>query len=100
MVSSIELGKHLVEAGSPYCTFFIPIPFPGSQLYELALQGGHLDPNFDPDLFNWKNTVMKNTVVSPGRVLELRDWGWQYANTKEHVVARLKASAGYRWQEK
>jgi radical SAM superfamily enzyme YgiQ (UPF0313 family) len=98
--SSIALGKQLVEAGSPYCTFFIPIPFPGSQLYEIAIRGGHLDVNFDPDLFNWKNAVMKNTVVPPERVLELRDWGWRHANTQEHVRARLEASAGNRWQAK
>lgn len=98
MRESIELGKKLVEAGAAYCTFFIPIPFPGSLLYELAIRNGHLEPDFDTDTLNWKNAVMKNTVVSPERVIELRDFGWRYANTKEHVRARLEASAGTRWQ--
>ncbi|OGZ15166.1 MAG: hypothetical protein A3J08_02820, partial [Candidatus Lloydbacteria bacterium RIFCSPLOWO2_02_FULL_51_11] len=76
IVSSIELGKRLVGAGAEYCTFFIPIPFPGSVLFEIALEHGHLDHNFDPDKMNWKNPVMKNTLVSPERILELRDTAW------------------------
>jgi hypothetical protein len=47
---------------------------------------------------NWKNAVMKRTLVAPERVNELRDWGWRYANTEEHVRQRLEASAGHRWQ--
>ena len=94
---SIELGRCLVLAGAAYCTFFIPIPFPGSQLYEIALKGGHIDPSFDPDLLNWKNAVMRNTTVSPERVLELRDWGWRHANTDDHVRMRLETSIGSRW---
>src|SRR3989344_1234242 len=100
MRSSIELGKRLVDAGAPYCTFFIPIPFPGSALYEIAVRGGHLDRNFDPDTMNWKRAVMKGTVVPPERVEELRDWGWQTVNTEQHVAERLRQSTGARWQEK
>lgn len=98
MRQSIELGRKLIQAGAAYCTFFIPIPFPGSMLYDYAVRNRHLSPDFDTDILNWKNAVMKNTAVPPERVLELRDWGWQYANTKEHIRARLEASAGHRWQ--
>ncbi len=95
---SVELGKKLVEAGAAYVTFFIPIPFPGSMLYEYAITHNHLKQDFDTDSMNWKNAVMKNTVVPPEKVNELRDWGWRYANTDEHVRSRLEASAGHRWQ--
>jgi radical SAM superfamily enzyme YgiQ (UPF0313 family) len=98
MRKSIEMGKRLVESGAAYVTFFIPIPFPGSQLYQMALDGGHLDPDFDTDILNWKNAVMRNTVVAPERVVEIRDEAWRYANTDEHVRARLEASIGTRWQ--
>ncbi|MDO8564698.1 MAG: radical SAM protein [bacterium] len=98
ILASIELGKHLVEAGAAYVTYFAVIPFPGCMLHEYALANGHLDPDFDTDRMNWKYPVMKNTVVPPERVNELREWGWQYANTKEHVRQRLEASAGHRWQ--
>ena len=59
---SIEYAKKLMDHGAPYVTFFIPIPFPGSTLYNIAIGGGHLDVNFDPDSMNWKNPVMKNTL--------------------------------------
>ncbi len=98
MRASIEMGKRLVESGAPYVTFFIPIPFPGSGLYQMALDGGYMDRNFDPDRLNWKNAVMTNTVVPPERVVEIRDEAWRYANTDEHVRARLEASIGARWQ--
>lgn len=98
MMQSVELGRRLVEAGAVYCTFFIPIPFPGSKLFEIAIKGGYLDRDFDPDAMNWKNTVMRNTVVAPKRILELRDWAWRSVNTEEHVAMRLKASIGSRWR--
>lgn len=97
MLQSVELGRKLVEAGADYCTFFIPIPFPGSKLFHMAINGGHLDPDFDPDAMNWKNAIMKNTLVPPERVIELRDWAWRSVNTQEHVTRRLKDSAGTRW---
>lgn len=97
MMQSIALGKRLVEAGAAYCTFFIPIPFPGSQLFKMAVGRGYLDKDFDPDIMNWKSAVMQNTVVPPERVLELRDWAWREVNTAEHVAARLMASIGHRW---
>lgn len=100
MLASIELGKRLVDAGAAYCTFFIPIPFPGSKLYHMALAGGHLDANFDTDIMNWKNPVMKGTVVSPEQIEEYRDWGWETVNTKEHVAERLRQSTGARWKDK
>lgn len=99
MRESIELGKRLVEAGSAYCTPFIPIPFPGSLLYDYAVAHGHLDSDFDPDLFNWKNAVMKNTTVRPERVLELRDFAYEHMNTPEYVRTRKDASAGTYWEE-
>jgi len=94
-----ELGKRLVDAGAEYCTFFIPIPFLGSRLCEIAMERGYLDPGFDPDIMNYKRPVLRNTVVPPGRILELRDWAWREVNNREHVARRLKESTGARWQD-
>lgn len=87
---SIELGKKLVNAGAVYCAFFIPIPFPGSKLFEMAIAQGYLDQNFDSDLMNWMNVTMKNTVVSPERIIEFRDQAWRTANTEEYIKERLQ----------
>lgn len=100
MMSSIEMARKLIELGVDYVTFFIPIPFPGSQLYNIAIQGRHLNPDFDPDIMNWKHGIMENTVVSKERVVELRDWAWETVNTKEYTAKRLRESIGARWQDK
>ena len=69
-------------------------------LYDYAVANGHLASDFDPDIFNWKNAVMKNTVVPPERVLELRDFAHEYMNTPEYVRARKEASAGTFWEKR
>ncbi len=98
IISSIELGKRLVEAGADYCSLYIPIPFPGSQLFEFALRNGYLQPDFDTDVFNWRKPVMENTTVPPERIEELQHWGWHYANREEYLRARLEKNIGRRWQ--
>jgi len=99
MMMSIELSKRLIDAGTDYVTFFIPIPFPGSQLYDIAIENGHLRPDFDTDIMNYKNGVMENTTVPKERIVALRDWAWSTVNSKEHVAKRLQESMGARWLE-
>lgn len=96
MQMSIDFSKRLMDAGAPYVTFFIPIPFPGSELYDIAIKGNHLDADFNPDLMNWKRPVMKNTAVPPEKLVEIRDKAYEIINTKEHIEKRIKQSAGHR----
>jgi radical SAM superfamily enzyme YgiQ (UPF0313 family) len=98
MMRSVDLARRLADAGAPYVTFFIPIPFPASALYEIAIREGYLNPDFDPDVMNWKNGVMQNTRVSRERIVELRDWAWRTVNPPEHVAKRLRESVGARWE--
>ncbi|MEK6543877.1 MAG: radical SAM protein, partial [Elusimicrobiota bacterium] len=97
MHKSRDLAAKLRDAGAPYVTFFIPIPFPGSHLYDMALSGSHLSADFDPDLMNWKRPVMKNTTVPAARIEGLRDTFWREINDHGHIEKRLKESAGVRW---
>ena len=94
-----ETCKKLMDNGAPYVTFFIPIPFPGSALYNIAINGDYLDKDFDTDKMNWKNPVMKNTTVSPEKLIEIRDKANETVNTKEHLIKRLVNSAGHRFAE-
>lgn len=95
---SIDLAKALISNGAPYVTFFIPIPFPGSTLYDIAVANGHLSPDFDPDLMNWKRAVMKGTTVPPERLEEIRDRANADINTDLHLKRRLVESMGHRWR--
>ena len=94
MNESVELAKKLIDAGAKYVTFFIPIPFPGSKLYHIAIDGGHLSPDFDPDMMNWKNAVMKNTAVPPEEVVAFRDWAWETVNTESYKRQRKEKEIG------
>lgn len=98
ILESVELGEMLVGAGAPYCTFFIVTPFPGSKLYEMAVANGNLERNFDPDVMNWKNAIMKNTVVPAERIMELRDLAWEKVNNQSYKNKRFEESAGARRQ--
>lgn len=90
ILQSVEFGKRLIDAGALFVTFFIPIPFPGSKLFDIAIRDGHLAPDFDPDIMNWKNAVMKNTTVPPERLVELRDWAWNTVNTEDYKKTRIE----------
>lgn len=98
MMVSIELGRRLVGAGADYCSFKIPVPLPGSRLHDLALREGHLSPDFDPDIFNWRNAVMRNTTVPPERIEELQQWAEFDVNTDEYRRKRLEIEIGTRWE--
>ena len=93
MHQSIELARKLIDAGAPYVTFFIPIPFPGSVLYDIAIANGHLRPDFNPDIMNWKNGVMERTTVPREKIIALRDYANESVNTNEHLKNRAQASA-------
>ena len=97
MMQSIQLARRLIGVGVPYVSFFIPIPFPGSKLFDIAVRDGYVSPNFDPDIFNWKNGVMENTLVPKERIVELRDWAFENVNPPEHVKRRVQESIGHRW---
>lgn len=91
---SISLGKMLRQNGAPYVSFFIPIPFPGSKLYNIAIRGNHLDENFDPDLMNWKRPVMKNTFIPPEKLEEIRDKANEDVNDKKFIEEAVAKTIG------
>jgi len=97
IMQSIELGRKLKENGAPYVSFFLPIPFPGSNLYDIAIENGNLDYNFDPDIMNWKRPIMKNTLISPERLIELRDYANDSINDKDFIASAVRKTVGFRW---
>ncbi len=69
---SIEIAKKLKEVGSFNTTVFFATPFPGSELYNICIKEGYLDENLNPDIFNWRNPIMKNTIVSIKKLIEIQ----------------------------
>jgi radical SAM superfamily enzyme YgiQ (UPF0313 family) len=106
MWQSVEMAKRLIQAGAVSATFFHPVPYPGSMLWNMSIRGTiqngvrmrHLDPNIDPDKFNWKHPVLINTLVPPARVAQIFQESWWGINPPEYVIRRTEESIGHRWQ--
>jgi anaerobic magnesium-protoporphyrin IX monomethyl ester cyclase len=97
---SISMGKKLKEKGAPYVSFFAPVPFPGSVLHTIALEGGHLNQDFDTDMMNWKHPIMKNTLVPQHRVAELVEYANDTVNDSEFIKRAIGNHIGTKWKEK
>lgn len=95
---SIELGKKLKQNGAPYVSFFIPIPFPGSKLYDIAIEKGYLNMDFDTDLMNWKRPIMRNTLLPYEKLEEIRDQANEYVNDKEFIEEARAKTIGNQWK--
>lgn len=85
MRQSIEMGKKLKIAGASYITFFICLPLPGTKLFEMAIKNGYLDNNFNTDMITWRRAIMKNTKVSPERILEIRNKANKECNNENFI---------------
>ncbi|MCK5624619.1 B12-binding domain-containing radical SAM protein [Candidatus Pacearchaeota archaeon] len=93
---TIDLGKKLKENGAPYVSFFLPIPFPGSKLYDIAIKGNYLNRDFNPDMMNWKRAIMTNTFVPPKRLEEIRDYANELVNDKDFIKRAVQNTIGYK----
>jgi len=100
MFKTIELGKKLKDVGSPYISFFIPTPFPGSRLYETAINGGHLNEDFNPDHMNFKIPIMNNTTISPERLEEIRDQANLDVNDADFIAHAIEQTIGYKMKKR
>jgi radical SAM superfamily enzyme YgiQ (UPF0313 family) len=79
--ATIELAREHVSWGLDAAHFFIVTPLPGSPLFDIAIAGGHLSPDFDPDKMNIFKASMTGTLV-PGELLEeIRDRAWEDVNS-------------------
>jgi hypothetical protein len=64
--STIQLARNHMAFGLDAANFFLVMPLPGTPLYEMACEQGHIDPDFDPDTMNWTRANMTNTAVPAG----------------------------------
>jgi radical SAM superfamily enzyme YgiQ (UPF0313 family) len=85
MRATIELARIHMEAGLNYALFFAVVPYPGSRLFDIALQEGYVSPDFDPDFMKWTEAVMTNTTVSPEAIREIRNRAWHTVNRRDYV---------------
>lgn len=86
--TTIALARQHMSYGLDAANFFLVVPMPGSPLFDMAIEGGHLSPDFDPDKMNIYNATMTNTVV-PGKTLEeIRAHAWEDVNSATWKTAK------------
>lgn len=86
---TIALARHHRSQGLDSANFFCVMPVPGTRIFDWAVAGGHIDPDFDPDMMNWTLASMKNTTVPAERIEELRARAWREINDQDWVKYKL-----------
>ncbi len=81
--TTIQLGRDHMSYGLDSANFFIVIPLPGTPIFDIAVAGGYLKPDFDPDTMNFLRANMKGTTVPAEKLEELRDRAWEEMNAPE-----------------
>jgi len=96
--TTIEFARKNAELGVDTSGFFIVMPLPGTELFDYCMEKGHLPKDFDIDRMSWRKANMKNILVSPEKLEEIRDKAWEEINSptwkknrRDLIVADPKA---------
>jgi anaerobic magnesium-protoporphyrin IX monomethyl ester cyclase len=91
--ATIEMARRHRSVGLASAAFMLVIPLPGTRIYDLALAGGHLKEEFNPDTFNWSRASLINTTVPPEELMEIRRAAWESVNDPKYVVYKKGMNA-------
>lgn len=80
LTETIMLAKRHMDAGMDRANLMCVVPFPGTRLFDMAVAGGYLDPDIDPDKFNWLYPTMKNTIIHPEVLKYVNKICWKLLN--------------------
>jgi anaerobic magnesium-protoporphyrin IX monomethyl ester cyclase len=85
ILATVKMARRHIEEGLDYAAFFTVVPFPGSELFDLAIREGHLDPDFDPDVMRWTKSIMRNLALEADALEHLRNVAWHAVNRPDYV---------------
>lgn len=94
--TTTEMARRHVGWGLDAANFFLVMPLPGTPLFDMAVANGNLSADFNPDAMNWTKANMRNTLVPPAQLEEIRDHAWEtvnpasYRDYKKSMVAGIK----------
>jgi radical SAM superfamily enzyme YgiQ (UPF0313 family) len=94
LTETFLFAQELFSKGLNIVAFYIIVPYPGSVLYDYAVQNSHL-PDI-PDLSNMKFAVptMVNTAVSPQVLKYTRRLVYELINSKEQIKIKHGKNIG------
>ena len=98
LTETILLAQRHMQEGLDRANLFIIVPFPGTLLYDRAISGGHLSPDFDPDKMNWMYPSMKNTLIHSDVLHYVSRICWRLINSSSRIetVTSMTLAAAHR----
>jgi anaerobic magnesium-protoporphyrin IX monomethyl ester cyclase len=87
--NTILMAKSHVEAGMNHGHFFAVVPFPGTKLYDMVIDSGQLDSDFNPDQMKWTKSMLKNLAVPAETLEHLRQLAWLTVNRQDFVQYKV-----------
>ena len=84
--ATIAMARRHRAVGLSQAAFMLVIPLPGTRIYDLALAGGYLEEEFNPDTFNWSRASLINTAVPPEELMVIRREAWESVNDPKYVT--------------
>jgi radical SAM superfamily enzyme YgiQ (UPF0313 family) len=87
--NTILMAKRHMDEGLNHAVVFAVVPFPGTLLYDMVIENGQLDPNFDTDQMKWTKSIMKNLAVPAETLEHLRQLAWLTVNRSDFVNNRI-----------
>ena len=92
LTETILLAQRHMDEGLDRANLMIIVPFPGTLLYERAIEGGHLSPSFDVDMMNWMYPTMTGTIVHPEVLRYVTRLCWRMLNPPSRIAAVAAAN--------
>lgn len=87
--TTVLAAKTHVDQGLNHAAIFAMVPFPGTRVYDMCIEMGMLDPDFDTDAMKWTKSSLKNTPVSPEALEYMRQLAWLTVNRREFVDYKI-----------
>jgi anaerobic magnesium-protoporphyrin IX monomethyl ester cyclase len=94
METTIDMAREHVSYGLDGAHFFCVVPMPGTPLFDMAIAGNHISPDFNPDRMNIYHANMINTTVPPDVLTETRARAWAEVNSPTFIGAKERWAAG------
>jgi radical SAM superfamily enzyme YgiQ (UPF0313 family) len=94
MTATIMLAKRHMDEGMDRANLMCVVPFPGTKLFDMAVAGGYIDPDIDPDKFNWLYPTMKNTTIHPEVLKYVNKICWKLLNKSWRINNITSMSIG------
>ena len=88
MIQTFNIARKHMEAGMDYANFVIITPFPGTALYDMAINENILLPNLDLADMDWMRPSIK-TKVPHWFINLIITKGWKWVN-KSQRIKRIK----------